>query len=281
MNQQLINAIVSELIELSKKESQNKIAVKADVSSATISQMINNNHKLIRPEMWRKVMLNLRLEFNWKTADITNLKTINDLLKIAQRKGMSIAISHNAGAGKSHTYRLYERTYENVIYIECKNSWSKKSFANQLLHACGLESFGTIEDLICGFEDHIKTLEKPIVIFDQIDKLKDSQLDLFMDFYNDLNGHCAFVLSGVPAFRKRVDRGVQRDKIGYRELYSRVGSKFIELDALQLKDVKSICEVNGVEDEQFINQVYNTCESDLRRVKREIEKYQETYKKVA
>ncbi len=265
--------IVAELVQLSEKESQSKIARKARVSTATISQMINENWELIRDEMWQKVKINLHITWDWVTADTTNLKGLTQLLSSAQRRSMSVAVSHDAGAGKSHTYRLYARTYENVIYVECKNYWTKKSYAKQLCIACGIDDNGTVETLVERFIQHIKSLTKPLIIIDQVDKLKDSQLDLFMDFYNELDGHCGFVLSGVPALKKRIERGCQLNKIGYRELYSRIGRKFISLRALSEEDVAKVCIANGVDDEHFINETFNTCEGDLRRVRRSIDQY--------
>lgn len=265
--------IVSELKQLSSKESQSKIAKKANVSTATISQMINNNHELIRDEMWLKVKINLRIDWGWISAPTTNLKKINQLLNAVQNRSISVCISHDAGAGKSHTFKLYERTYQNVIYIECKNYWTKKSYAKKLLTACGLDTDGTVENLIDRFINHMKGLNMPLIIIDQIDKLKDAQFDLFMDFYNELDGHCGFVLSGVPALRKRIERGRKLDKIGYREVYSRIGCKYISLSKIKMIDVANICKANGVTDEELINEIFNTCEGDLRRVKREVDKY--------
>lgn len=273
MNTSHKQMIVAELEILAQKESQSKIARKAGVSTATISQMINNNWNLIRDEMWQKVKINLHINWDWITAETSNLKAINQLVSSAQKRSMSIAVSHDAGAGKSHTYRLYERTHKNVIYVECKNYWTKKSYARRLCTACGVDDSGTVETLIERFIQTVKAMNKAVVIFDQIDKLKDSQLDLFMDFYNELDGHCGFILSGVPAFKKRVLRGCQLNKIGYRELYSRIGRKFIKLMKISEKDVSAVCKANGIDDDQFINETFNTCDGDLRRVRRSIDQY--------
>ncbi len=266
-------AIVNEIKLLSEKESQSKVAKKADVSTATISQMLNHNWDFIKDEMWQRVKINLRIELEWQTADTTNFRELSKLLNKVQSRGMSICIVHNAGTGKSHTYKLYERTYENVIYIECKNYWTKKSYVKQLLTACGLDAFGTVEDMIEKFIKHVKGLVKPIIIIDQFDKLKEPSMDLFMDFYNDLDKHCGFVLSGVPALKKRIERGCQNEKIGYDELKSRIGKKYVPLYPIKEKDVQAVCEANGVTDEQFINEAFNTCEGDLRRVRRSIDQY--------
>lgn len=273
MNTTTKQELQERLRQLCDKESQNKVAKRADVSSATISQVLNGKWELIAAEMWRKIQKNLRIDLGWQTAQTRNLKNITQLLSSAQALSISIGISHDAGAGKSHAFKEYERNYRNVIYIECKNYWHKKNYAQALLRAAGISDGGTTVELIERFIAHIKTLDRPLVIFDQFDKLKDPQLDLFMDFYNECEGHAGFVLSGVPALSKRVRKGVQHDKIGYRELWSRIGRKFIRLDGISMKDVTAVCTANGLMDKDHIRYIYNTCEGDYRRVKREVEKY--------
>ncbi|MGY0427026.1 MAG: hypothetical protein ACWIPI_09415 [Polaribacter sp.] len=131
---------------------------------------------------------------------------------------------------------------------------------------------GTTEELINRFIKHLKGLAAPLLIIDQFDKLKDPQLDLFMDFYNDLSGHCGFVVSGVEALEKRIIKGVNREKIGYAELYSRIGKKFIKLAPIMEADVQQICIVNGIDDVDDMSFIYHNSEGDLRRVRRDIDK---------
>ncbi|MFV0375989.1 MAG: AAA family ATPase [Mangrovibacterium sp.] len=273
MDKQVKERIAAEVRLLVERESGRKVATRAGVSSATISQIINNNWDLIAPDMWSKVKLNLHIELGWQTAQTENLKQLNTLLATAQQGGLSLGISHSAGAGKSHAYKLYSRTHSDVIYVECKKIWGVKSYLNHLLAAAGISGNGTAEDLANRFVDHVKGLHAPLIIIDQMDKLKDSCMDLFVDFYNDLDGHAGFILSGVPALEKRVRRGCQLDKIGYRELFSRIGSRWISLEEVSLKDVEAICEANGVSDEGFALDAYGDCDGDLRRVRRSIEKY--------
>lgn len=273
--------IANELKVLSKKDSQNKLARQAGVSSATISQMINNKWDLIADEMWRKVQVSLRIDPNWNTAEIANYKMLNALMYNAQNQSISVAISHNAGAGKSHSYQAYKRRMEGVIYLECKTFWTRKNYMKSLCNACGLDDGGRIDDLVDRFVTYLQGLNKPFVIIDQLDKLNDSSLDLFMDFYNELDGYCGFLVSGVPALKKRILRGCQRDKSGYKEFHSRVGKTFIQLDEIKIKDVRMICEANGVTEEEFVQHTYNICDGDLRRVRREIDKYFLRLKKAA
>ncbi|CDF80609.1 conserved hypothetical protein containing N-terminal Lambda repressor-like DNA-binding domain, putative ph age protein [Formosa agariphila KMM 3901] len=279
MNQEQKSQIANELTRLSRKISQKQIANQAGVSTALISQIINHNWALISDAMWRKIQVTLRIDPNWVTAKTSNYNLVYDLVKTAKDTSVSIAISDTAGKGKTHAYTDFERIHENVIYVECKNYWTKKSYIRQLLISAGLNSLGTTEELINRFIKHLKSLNNPLLIIDQFDKLKDPQLDLFMDFYNDLNGHCGFVISGVEALEIRIDKGVNRNKIGYAELYSRIGRKFIKLDPISYNDVDLICNANGITAPDEIDFIYQNCEDDLRRVRRDIEKYKLKQKK--
>lgn len=275
MNTQEKETIVAELKLQSNLSSQNKVASKLGISNATISQMINGNWQLIKDDMWRKAKVNLRLDLGWNIVETTNKKILTNALLAVQQRHLSIGISENAGIGKTETYKQYARKYRSVIHVECKNYWSKKSYVKNLLTNSGLDPVGTTEQLIEQFLDYVKSLDMPLIIIDQADKLKDPQLDLFMDFYNDLHGHCGFVISGVQALKKRILRGVQRDKIGYRELWSRIGAKFFDqLQDISLQDVEEICKGNGVTDKELINMIYNVADGDIRKVRREVEKAQ-------
>jgi len=267
------HTIAEEVARLTAKTSQMRVAYNAGVSNATISNIVRNNWDYISTEMWRRVQANLRIDFDWNHAETTNSKILNGLCRTAQNNHLSIAISEDAGRGKSQSYTTYDRLNPNVVYIECKNYWTKKQYITTLVAAVGLNTNGTTSELIERFIKHMKGLHAPLIIIDQFDKLKDPQLDLFMDFYNDLSQNCGFVLSGVKALEKRILSGVNKNKIGYSEIYSRIGRKFINLEPIKLVDVQAICNVNGVHDADYIHFVFNNCEQDLRRVRRDVEKY--------
>lgn len=273
MENSLKTAIVKEVTWLSEKLSQRVIAGKAQVSSATISQMIAGNWTNISDNMFRKVKNNLRIDLNWNVAITNNLKEVYSFCHNAQQQSLAICISDHAGKGKSNGFKFYDRQNSEVIHLECKASWSRKSFLKNLLIVMGVSPIGTTEEMLETFNEEIKKLNRPLLILDQADKLKDPQLDLFMEFYNDHEGHLGIILSGVKALEKRIDKGRQRNKVGFDEIYSRFGSKYITLDPVRKADVVEICKVNDVEDPNTVQTIYDTCGGDLRRVRREIQKY--------
>ncbi len=251
------------------------MATKAQVSAATISQMVNGKWELIKDEMWRKVKVSLRIDTDHKTAETKNYKLLMSLQESVQSESLCRAVSFNAGAGKSHAYKEYERQNEGVTYLQCMTFWTRKHYMIALCRAAGLEFQGkeSIVDLVEGFVAYQNGLSNPLVVIDQFDKLNDSALDLFMDFYNEMP-KVGFIVSGVPALKKRIKRGCKLNKSGYREFFSRINRTYFELDETDEEDVRKICEVNGItNDEEFVNITYNTCEGDLRVVWNAIDKY--------
>lgn len=265
--------IAAEVAQLAERTSQNRVAVKVGISSAAVSQIINRNWQYIGTATWRLIEVRLRLDSKWKTAETSNFRGIIELLTAAQQHGLSLGISYAAGAGKSHTYRAYAREHDNVFLIECANYWTKREYVSRLLAEVGAKVRGTTSDMVAEFIRQLNSTHKPLVIIDQIDKLRDPSLDLFMDMYNETHHRCGFLLSGVEAFEKRVLNGVNHQRIGYGELYSRIGRKFVKLSPLTRNDVYLICAMNGLEDEDLAIEIYNACEGDIRRVRRSVEQH--------
>ncbi len=59
-------------------------------------------------------------------------------------------------------------------------------------------------------------------------------------------------------------------KKGYKEIYSRLGRKFIELKGVGSTDVNQICQANRITDKAQIKEIFEDSEFDLRRVKRKV-----------
>ena len=118
-------------------------------------------------------------------------------------------------------------------------------------------------------------LERPLLIFDEGDKLTDSVLYYYVCLYNALEGKCGMVFLSTNYMQERLRRGVARGKKGYDELDSRICRKCIPLDLVDASEVQAICELNGLTDKQAIRRVLqdaDSCANDLRRVKRSVHK---------
>jgi Cdc6-like AAA superfamily ATPase len=187
----------------------------------------------------------------------------------AQQFSLVLAITGNAGSGKTETAKKYEAENKNVFRMSCNEYWDKKWFLRELLSKMGKETDGmTLPEMMFKAVTTLKSTEKPLIILDEADKLADTVLLFFITLYNELEGHCGIIIMATQYLEKRIRRGIATQKKGYREIYSRVGLRFIELEQTTFSDIKAVCVANKVTDEQAIRAIAKDCDGDIRRVKR-------------
>ena len=254
-------------------ESQNKAAASMKgVSAATISQMLNNNWELIKDDMWRNVASQIgHKDETWEAVETRDYKLVNRLLEDSRANSLVLAITGNAGTGKTFTIRRYAESTKRVYLLCCNEYWNRKLFLSELLQAMGKDYSGyTVGEMMHEAVRSLKMQDKPLLILDEADKLSDQVLYFFITMYNQLEDECGIVLCATNHLEKRLKRGIKLNKKGYNEIWSRVGRKCIELKGVSAGDISAICYENGIEDKKLIDEVIYDSEGDLRRVKRRI-----------
>lgn len=253
--------------------SQNKAANSLKgISPATISQMLNNNWELISDEMWRSAaaQTNYRIS-DWVEVETRDYRLLNNLLRDAQDNANVFAITGESGTGKTMTIRRFAELNKQVYALQCAEYWNRKIFLSELLSAIGRDSSGmNVAEMMHEVVRVLKVQQRPVIVLDEADKLTDQVLYFFITLYNQLEGHCGIVLCATDHLAKRIRRGLKLNKKGYKEIYSRIARRFIELQGPGSADIAQICSANGIEDRKLIKEVFEDAEGDLRRVRRKI-----------
>ena len=266
-------AIAAKLAEFcEQKGSQNKAAVAAGVSPGTVTQMLNGNWDLISDEMWRNIASQVGYDpREWVVVETRGYKRMYGLLQDAQDSSLVFAVSGDAGCGKSEAIKSYAAKNRNVYNLSCSEYWNRKQFMVELLQCMGVDSTGcTVSEMMSEIIIALKKKEKALVVLDEADKLSDQVLYFFITIYNKLEDHVGIILCATDYLEKRIKKGVRINRKGYKEIYSRVGRKFIPIQVVNGEDVAAVCIANGIEDRALINEIIDDCENDLRRVKRKV-----------
>lgn len=257
-----------------QKGSQNKASNAMNgVSAATVSQILSGKTELVADEMWRNIETQIKsaLPSEWALVETRDFKTLNRLFTDAQEHSNVFAIVGDAGSGKTKAIEQYTLSNENVFRLSCSEFWNKKYFLQELLQAMGRDCSGlTVSEMMQEAISQMLKKNKPLIVLDEADKLTDQVLYFFITLYNKLEDYCGIVLCATDHLDKRIKRGLKINKKGYKEIYSRIGRKCIELKGVGFTDVAQVCMANGVENKTDIKKVWDDCESDLRRVKRKI-----------
>jgi DNA transposition AAA+ family ATPase len=274
MNTHQKKAIKQKLLEYCEKyDSQNKASNSLKgVSTATISQVLNNNWEQIANEMWLKIAKQIGCSSKeLSIVQTANFKFLNSILKDAALNSTVYAVIDNAGSSKTVTTKHYTESNKRAYRIECNEYWNRKMFLSELISVLGRDASGlNVNEMVVDIVRTLKVQENPIIIIDEFDKVNDQVLYFFITLYNQLQDECGIVLCSTDHLEKRIKRGLRLNKKGYKEFYSRIGRKFIELPGVNSSDVTQICLANGITNKQDVKEVIEDCEYDLRRVKRKI-----------
>lgn len=254
-------------------DSQNQAAATLPgVSSATLSQVINKNWDAIADKMWRTIMA--ALSFNPDEQIIVETKPFTQMQALftdAQQNQLAMGIIGEAGTGKSFAIKYFATSNRSVYVLSCREYWNRKWFLMELLTKMGRPHFGmTIADMMQEAVRHILMKDNPVLIFDEYDKLPDHVLSFFITMYNELEDRCGFIIIATNHLKKRIVRGVELNKKGYNEIYSRLGRRFIELPQVSPEDMMQVCLANGITDKPTIKDIILESDADLRRVHRKI-----------
>lgn len=263
---------------VAKYPSQNKAAGSLkNTSVGTISSIVNGKYENISDDMFRKIASQVgggKAETGWQIVETSAYQEISYVLDDAQRWRNVTWIVGEAGCGKTTTARLYAEEHKEVFYILCSEDMKKGDFVREIARKVGIKTDGyNIREVWNMILNDIIQMEAPLLIFDEADKLTDPVFSYFVSLYNNLEEKCGIIFLSTDYIIKRIKKGVHGRKPGYKEIESRIGRKFFELEATTPNDVYSICVANGLSDRKKIDEVIRDaepCDFDLRRVKKAI-----------
>lgn len=264
---------------VSRFPSQNRAANSlVDVSAGTVSTIINGKYDTISDEMFLKIKSQIapRKADDWQLCETMLYKELNTLLEDAQLyQNVAWAVSP-AGSGKSTTANDYAARHENAFLISCSEDMKRGDFIRELARVIGVN----VSDMSLRFAlervtKYLLTLENPLLIFDEGDKIPDVVFYYFITIYNRLEGHCGIIFMSTNYIKRRMEVGLSYNKKGYDEIHSRICRKFIDLTPANSFEVAAVARANGIADDKTIKAVVKdaaSCNFDMRRVRREVHK---------
>lgn len=261
---------LDEFVKNTADGSQNMAAKRLNqVSGATISNMRSKKWTSISDDLWRSVQKQTAppSDNEWKYVPTRTNRQLAFLTIEAAETFNVFAVIASEGRGKTET--TIQNKQPNVFSVECGEHYSTKILLREICRKMGIDSSNfTIYDLISDITKHLYRLENPVIFFDEIDKLSDPVLYFLISFMNQVKNSCGILFMATSYFKKRMDNGVDKNKKGYREFFSRCGGKFIILQEPEEKDLEAIIRANGIHDELKITGIINESTQDIRRVRR-------------
>jgi hypothetical protein len=205
-------------------------------------------------------------EKKWNTAKTDVFITIEQDIVFCKEHAKAKIFVDECEIGKTHTVKYLSKTLRNCFYVDGSQAKSKQQFVRRIAKAIGVDQIGTYSEVKENIKYYLKLLPNPIIIIDEAGDLNyDAFLEL-KEFWNATEGYCGWYMIGADSLKAKIQRGIQCQKVGYRELFSRFSSKYTSVVpqgkqdkiAFYKKLIGDVLAVN-MEDKSTINQVINKC----------------------
>ena len=245
-----------------------------NISTATISNILNEKWNNISEDMWKRLESQLVKNEGWQIFSTRAYQDMTLYMGYCQQHSSVMWIAAPAGIGKSTASSSYAALHRNVFRLTCAPDMTRSDFVHELAGQVGVRTNGmSIRSAFAEVLRHLVTLERPLLVFDEADKLADSVMFYFISIYNALEDRCGIVFLSTAAIKKRITNGVLRDKKGYDEIESRICRRYVDLTPVSAGEIEQICLANGLQDPAAIGRVkadVRAYGNDLRRVKQSV-----------
>ena len=256
-----------------------------------MSNILAGKDATVSAETWRSIAALLGMTNDeWAVVETTNYVEITTAMADAQEMRNVLWIVGEAGCGKTTAAKHYASQNKNAYYILCSEDLKRGDFIREIARVVGIRAEGfTMSQVWSCILNELVQREQPLIIFDEADKLTENVFSYFVSLYNRLEEHAGIIFLSTDYICKRIRVGLQYERRGYKEFYSRIGRKYYMLESGTTADVAAICRANGVTDESDIRRVLQesatealgykgkssdgvAMEYDLRRVKKSVKR---------
>ncbi len=235
---------------VAKYPSQNKaVNSLTGTSAGTVNAILNGKFDNISDEM----LLRIRSQVapagtsDWTLCETAAYQELSLLLADAQVNQNVSWVVGSAGIGKTTTARNYACGHENAFVISCSEDMRRGDFISEMARSIGIKlSQESLREKLHAVTDALRTIDRPLLVFDEGDKLMDPVFHYFISIYNALEGRCGIIFLSTGYIKRRMALGLEYNKKGYDEIYSRIGRRFIDLTPATRHEVAAVCRANGV-----------------------------------
>lgn len=243
---------------VAKYPSQTKAVNSLGLSAGTVSTILNGRFGSISDEMFLRVrsLTAPAAAEGWTICETAAYRELSLLLSDAQQNSSVAWVVGSAGIGKTTAARDYASRRDNVFVVSCSEEMRRGDFIQELARVIGIRLAQTsLRERLRAVTDALRTLDRPLLVFDEGDKLTDGVFYYFISIYNALEGRCGIVLLSTEYIRRRMSLGLSYTRKGYDEIFSRIGRRFIDLTPATRHEVRAVCSANGLTADSAIAEV--------------------------
>lgn len=289
------NEMKERIIEAMKAARENfggsdgKFATSMSINASQLSRIMRGDwDKVLSEEKWitiaRVLGVGMGTHSKWQTANTPVFQFITVQLEKCQNECLSALLCDLSDIGKTYAAVHYQRNHKNVVYIDCSQVKSKQKLIRKIAKSFGVGSTGKYDEVYEDLVFYLKQLSTPLIILDEAGDLHYEAFLEIKALWNATEQACGYYMMGADGLRQKIARAIDNKKVGYTELFSRFGRKYINClpqnneDRLKMLQATAsmIIKANCMEGTDVMKVLRNSADEQgvpsLRRINKELSK---------
>jgi len=272
-----------------KGYSQSRHANYLGINTSIYSRMKSGEtDRLLSDGEWVRIALKLNVqltELSWKPAKTPTFRTITGQLQACMNNAIGGIFCDDSSIGKTFAAREFALHYANVAFVDCSGvkTWSK--LIRAIASAFGFNEKGVLSEIRQGVIDGVLALDHPLIILDEAGDLSDSAILELKGLWNALEYLCGWYMMGANGLRVKMERKLSWNKVGYEELFNRLGNRFQNMTGTMTEGQVMIFKRKQIElmakaqrpnlTAERVAEIVNACQGNARRLRIELLKIEE------
>ena len=216
------------------KMSAKQFVDKTNINEAYISNMRNRSFMVGKTAIkanWFEAVANAvgyELQKNyWKTQMTPQTTAMLAILEDAKAFGSTNVIIAETGSGKTYTSELFAKVNpQHLFIVKVGASDNLSDLIDKILEVAKIPTAKTKSKNINAIVNHFRKLkfegQKPMIIFDECEYMKQPTLCMMKELYDGLIKNCSIILVGTDELLDKLDKMRKRKKEGIRQFYRRL-----------------------------------------------------------
>ncbi len=240
----------------------------------------NDKTVIIADKYFNRLARFIGLELNptfWKNQATPQFTSIIANLEDAKQHGTTKIIIGETGGGKTHTINLFKRKYVADTYIITVGSTDNLSdlidkIIDQLKITTGKTKSKKLRDIALRLRSLKEDGQKPQLIFDEAEYMKQPALASMKELYDHLNKFCSIILIGTEQLIDNINILRKKNKPGIPQFYRRIKFGIRQLPAVDKTFKLFLNDIESNEVKKFLRRIcdnYGELHDVLVPVKRE------------
>ena len=213
------------------------------LSAAIYSRLKNGEIEgIISESQWLQIGRELDVnpkELNWKVVRTKVYENVESAILFCQAYSSSMVLVDDCGIGKTFSAKNVAKTYPNIFYLDCSQAKGKQAFIKLFAKTLGIDSKGNYQNVKDNVKYYLNQLQNIAVILDEAGDLEYAAFLDLKEFWNATPGRVGWFMMGADGLKSKIQRGVNNEKVGFAEIFSRFSDEYVHFTPTGVEDRKA------------------------------------------